>query len=305
MIYTCTMNPAIDLFVEMDTFEENVVNRSKYEEYQPNGKGVNVSLILKQLSIDSTALGFLGGFSGEFIKDELDDTGIKTDFVKVDGITRINTFVQSNNGEYKIVNRGPVIDEQTQRKLLAQIEHLTSEDTLFVNGSLPRGVDSSILVEMAKLSLKKGFKVIWDISDSILKELLKYRPYLIKPNVDEFKEIFLSDKDNSEEEMIQKAIQMVDNGVENIIISNGGDGAWLINDKGVFISNAPKGKVVNTACSGDTMLATFYGIYQKTNDEIESLKTAVAAGSSTAFRPGLTDFKDVEYLKTEINVSDY
>lgn len=305
MIYTCTMNPAIDLFVEMDTFEENVVNRSKYEEYQPNGKGVNVSLILKQLSIDSTALGFLGGFSGKFIKDELDDTGIKTDFVKVDGITRINTFVQSNNGEYKIVNRGPVIDEQTQRKLLAQIEHLTSEDTLFVNGSLPRGVDSSILVEMAKLSLKKGFKVIWDISDSILKELLKYRPYLIKPNVDEFKEIFLSDKDNSEEEMIQKAIQMVDNGVENIIISNGGDGAWLINDKGVFISNAPKGKVVNTACSGDTMLATFYGIYQKTNDEIESLKTAVAAGSSTAFRPGLTDFKDVEYLKTEINVSDY
>lgn len=156
MIYTCTMNPAIDLFVEMDTFVKDEVNRSKYEEYQPNGKGVNVSLILNQLNFESVALGFLGGFSGEFIKNELNDIGVKNDFVKVDGITRINTFVQSNNGEYKIVNRGPEIDESTQIKLLSQIKKLNSEDVLFVSGSLPRGVDHSILVEIAKLSLEKG-----------------------------------------------------------------------------------------------------------------------------------------------------
>lgn len=305
MIYTCTMNPAIDLFVEMDTFLKDEVNRSKYEEYQPNGKGVNVSLILKQLNFESVALGFLGGFSGEFIKNELNDIGVKNDFVKVDGITRINTFVQSNNGEYKIVNRGPEIDENTQKKLISQIKKLNSEDVLFVSGSLPRGVDRSILVEIAKLSLEKEFKMIWDISDPILEELVKYKPYLIKPNVDEFQEIFLSNKKGTNDEMIEKANQLIYGGVENIIISNGGHGAFFISKDEVLESGAPGGQVVNTACSGDTMLATFYAVYQQSGNEKESLKSAVAAGSSTAFRSGLTDFSDVKDLMEEINVSKY
>lgn len=305
MIYTCTMNPAIDLFVEMDTFIADSVNRSIYEEYQPNGKGINVSLVLKQLNMDSTALGFLGGFSGNFIKSELDVMDVANDFTNVEGITRINTFVQSQNGEFKIVNRGPEIDNKATEHLISQIENLTSQDVLFVSGSLPRGVDSSILVTIADLSLKQGFRMIWDISDPILKELVNYKPFLIKPNIDEFKNVFLSDSNNKHENMLETAQYLVDNGVENIVISNGDKGAWYINQNEILESNAPEGQVVNTACSGDTLLATFYAIYQKTSDEKHALKKAVAAGSSTAFRSGLTDFSDVDDLMTKIKVDKH
>lgn len=305
MIYTCTMNPAIDLFVEMDTFVADEVNRSKYEEYQPNGKGVNVSLILKQLNIESTALGFLGGFSGDFIKNELDKIGVNNAFVEVDGITRINTFVQSENGEFKIVNQGPVIDRDAQDTLIRTFQTLTDEDVLFVSGSLPRGVDHSILIQIAQLSKAQGFKLIWDISDPVLKDLVKYRPYLIKPNIDEFREIFLEGRKTGEDEMVEAAESLIDEGVENIIISNGGSGAWLINEKTVIEADAPEGTVVNTACSGDTLLATYYAVFKRTGDERAALKEAVAAGSSTAFRSGLTDFSDVKALMSEINVIDH
>jgi len=302
MIYTCTMNPAIDLFVEMDTFVADEVNRSKYEEYQANGKGINVAIVLKKLGIDSMTLGFLGGFSGQFIKDSLDSLFISNDFILVDGITRINTFVQSINGEYKVVNQGPEISSGDQEKLLHQLEQLNNNDILFVNGSLPKGVDASILLEISKISLKNGFKLVWDISHPILKELVKYKPYLIKPNIDEFRKIFLEEESN-DDQIIEQAKVLVSKGVENILISRGGEGAWFVNEFMVLESNAPGGTVVNTACSGDTLLATFYATYQVSGDAKYSLKKAVAAGSSTAFRPGLTNFTDVDRLMENITVS--
>lgn len=305
MIYTCTMNPAIDLFVEMETFVVDEVNRSKYEEYQANGKGINVSIVLKQLGIDSMVLGFLGGFSGQFIKDSLDDLLINNNFIVVDGITRINTFVQSINGEYKVVNRGPEIFLGDQEKLLCQLEQLNANDVLFVNGSLPKGIDGSILLKISEVSLKNGFKLVWDISHPILKELVEYKPYLIKPNIDEFRKIFLKEDAINDEKVIEKAKSLVSKGVENILISTGEKGAWFVDESMVLESNAPSGKVVNTACSGDTLLATFYATYQASGDAKYSLKKAVAAGSSTAFRPGLTDFTDVESLMGNITVSNH
>ena len=138
MIYTCTLNTAIDMFVELQDFYPDIVNRSLYDEVQANGKGVNISIMLRKLNTNSIATGFVGGFSGKFIEDELLEMGINTDFVKVDGNTRINVFLKSNQGEYKIVNRGPEIQETQKELLLDKLKSINEKDTLFVSGSLPK-----------------------------------------------------------------------------------------------------------------------------------------------------------------------
>ena len=151
MIYTCTLNTAIDMFVQMEDFHPNIVNRSIYDEVQPNGKGVNISIMLNKLNKGSVATGFIGGFSGKFINDELLKMNIRTDFVNIDANTRINVFLMSNQGEYKIVNSGPKISCKKSKELLSKIESLSNEDTLFVSGSLPQGLNGEILFEIAKL----------------------------------------------------------------------------------------------------------------------------------------------------------
>src|SRR5699024_2842352 len=144
MIYTCTLNPAIDMFVQMNDFYPDIVNRSVYDELQPNGKGVNISIMLNKLNKSSVATGFLGGFSGDFIEEELLKMGISVDFISVEDNTRINVFLLSNQGEYKIVNGGSHISEQKSQELLSKINLLTPEDTLFLSGSLPQGLDNTI-----------------------------------------------------------------------------------------------------------------------------------------------------------------
>ncbi|MFC3419003.1 1-phosphofructokinase [Salinicoccus hispanicus] len=304
MIYTCTMNPAIDLFCKMKRFVPEAVNRSFYEEYQPNGKGINVSIVLHRLGIQSTALGFLGGFSGGFIKEELDGMGIANDFVDIEGITRINTFIQSEDGEYKVVNGGPEVSKEKQDILIRQISMLGSDDVLFVSGSLPKGVDREILLDIASLSVEKGFKLIWDISETILSDLVAYRPYLIKPNIDEFRNIFPDADINTDADIIRYGKALVQSGVENLIISMGDEGAWFFNASGVLKSNAPEGEVVNTACSGDALLGTFYATLAQGSEPSDALAEAVAAGSSTAFTSGLTDFEDVADLKSTIKITE-
>ncbi|GAY76672.1 tagatose-6-phosphate kinase [Sporolactobacillus inulinus] len=145
MIYTCTMNPAIDLFTQFNHFEPYVVNRSVFEDYQANGKTINISFMLKKMNMDSVATGFTGGFTGNYIEEELKRAGIVTDFVSIEGITRINTFIKAPDREYKVVNRGPEISLDAQKQLIEKISKLGHNDLLFVSGSLPRGVDDSIL----------------------------------------------------------------------------------------------------------------------------------------------------------------
>lgn len=289
------------MFIKMDDFLPDKVNRSTYDEFQPNGKGVNISIILNKLGIPSTAIGYIAGFSGHYIQDELNQMGIETDFTEVDGVTRINAFVKSNQGEYKIVNSGPEITDIKIDELLNKIAGFTKDDVLFVSGSLPKGVDPSILVSIAKHASKIGFRLIWDISHPILSELVHYQPYLIKPNDEELQNLFPEDKLDSEQAIIHATRKLLDKGCQHILVSMGGQGAYLVNKETALYCPAPKGEVVNTACAGDTTLATFYSTLQ-TNTPEEALKKAVAAGSSTAFRSGLTDFEDVDQLMKELTV---
>lgn len=285
--------------------ENHKVNRTEYDELQANGKGVNVSLVLKMLDISSTALGFIAGFTGQFIREQLENEGIKTDFVEVEGITRINVFTQvlSSNEEFKLVNRGPIINDLAQEELLLKMGQLTSEDYLIVSGSLPKGVSSNIFLKIGALCKRKGVKLVFDISDPILLDALRYQPFLIKPNDEELADWFEKDV-LTQDEMIACGIKLQKLGAQNVLISLGGDGAILIgSNKEVYVCNAPKGQVVNTACAGDTLLATFLANLVKGNSVPGSMVQAVAAGSSTAFQTGLTDFSDVEELTKQIKIT--
>jgi len=302
-IYTCTMNLAIDLFMETQSLTPKVVNRTIDDDIQANGKGVNVSLILKKLGIDNTALGFSGGFTGQYIQDFLVNQQISTNFITVPGMTRINVFTQVNdeNTEYKLVNKGPNIPSEKLEAFLSEIKKIKKNDYLCVSGSLPQGVSSDILVEISKISKKNQFHLIIDSSYKCVMDCLKYQPYLLKPNEEELADWFDLDKITIETAPIylRKLIKM---GAQRILLSLGSDGCMYI-DKTVFLlGNAPKGKVVNTACAGDALLGTFMkGLINQESLE-ENLKYSIAAGSSTAFSMGLTNFEDVEQLSEKITI---
>ncbi len=301
--YTCTLNLAIDLFIETDELNPFVVNRTKDDDIQANGKGVNVSLILKMLGIDSTALGFQAGFTGNYIEEFLREKQINADFVEVPGFTRINVFTQVNQTkeEYKLVNKGPTISKEAIQKLLVQISELQAGDYLCVSGSFPQGVSSSILVDIAKICYERKVHLIIDSSYLDVMDCLNYQPFLLKPNEEELA-LWFDKEIETHEDYIFYGRKLLQKGAKNVLISLGSEGAILLSKEGVFCGNTPKGKVVNTACSGDTLLGTYLaGILNEKTME-DNLKLSLAAGSSTAFRKGLTDFSDVSDLQTQITI---
>ncbi|MGM0240622.1 1-phosphofructokinase [Enterococcus sp. AZ103] len=302
-IYTCTLNLAIDLFIETDTLIPAVVNRTKDDDIQANGKGVNVSLVLKMLGINSTAMGFKAGFTGQYINDFLKGKSIATDFIDVPGLTRINVFTQVNQTkeEYKLVNKGPEIPAESTVEFLTQIEQLKAGDYLSVSGSLPRGVSPTILIEIAKRCYQQKVFLIIDSSYLEVLDCLTYQPYLLKPNEEELATWF-DVTINTKTEYLYYGRKLIELGAQNVLLSLGGEGAYFFSQNQILYGNSPKGKVVNTACAGDTLLGTFFAGLLKKDDLAATLKKGLAAGSSTAFRKGITDFSDVSDLEKQITV---
>ncbi|MEG6535215.1 1-phosphofructokinase [Caldifermentibacillus hisashii] len=301
MIYTCTLNPAVDLFVELDTLTPDVVNRTNAEDYIPNGKTINISFILNRMGVDNKALGYIGGFTGNFIKTELENQGIQTDFIEVDGITRINTFIRANEQEYKIVNRGPVIPENKVNELLEKIGDILSGSVLFVSGSLPRGVKDDIFVEIAKICHQNKVKLVLDISSKRLLDCLSYQPFIIKPNEEELAFIF-DKKQLTKEEIMELGQNLVEQGAQQVLISLGEKGSLYISKEKMIRVTSPKGKVVNTACAGDALLGSFCGKLIQGVTLEEALMFASATGASTAFTSGLSDLSDVHELMKQITI---
>ncbi|HFD1784505.1 1-phosphofructokinase [Enterococcus faecium] len=304
-IYTCTMNLAIDLFIETEEMHPFMVNRTKEDDIQANGKGVNVSLVLKMLDFPSTALGFSAGFTGKYIEDYLQQKQIQTDFIEVPGMTRINVFTQVNQTgeEYKLVNQGPEIPQTAVHNFLNQIRALQAEDYLCVSGSLPRGLSPKVLIEISRICQEKGIHLIIDSSDQEAMDCLPYRPFLLKPNEEELSSWF-GRKMVTDEDYFVYGQRLVELGAENVLLSLGEKGAILFTKDRMFRGNSPKGKVVNTACAGDTMLGAFLAGYMNRRPLDETLRKSIAAGSSTAFRKGLTDFLDVEELSKQIKIRE-
>ena len=304
-IYTCTLNLAIDLFIETDTMEPFTVNRTKDDDIQANGKGVNVSLILKMLGVDTTALGFRAGFTGNYIEDYLQEKEISTDFIEVAGMTRINVFTQVNQTkeEYKLVNQGPEIPQEKVEVFLDQIRNLQAEDYLCISGSLPRGIESTILVDISRICQERDVHLIIDSSYKEIMDCLPYHPFLLKPNEEELASWF-GEIIDSEEAYLFYGQQLIKAGAQNVLLSLGSGGAIFFSQTKIIRGNSPIGKVVNTACAGDTLLGTFLAGYLTEQPLEETLRKSLAAGSSTAFRKGLTDFSDVKELSKQIEIKE-
>ncbi|WP_304676149.1 1-phosphofructokinase [uncultured Lactobacillus sp.] len=306
MIYTITLNPAIDLVIITKKLEPNIVNRTEKFELQPNGKGVNVSFILKKMGIENMATGIGGGFTLDYITAGLKEKGISSNFLKVNEPTRINVFtrVLDQNREYKEVNPGPEVSEKVQDEFLKYLKTTLKErDILIISGSFSKGIKQDYLVKIAEITADKNVKLVIDSSSKVVLDTLSYHPYLLKPNDQELASFFDLNEKLDQEKIIKLARKLINAGCKNVLVSLGESGAALIDKNHAYFGNAPKISVLNTAGAGDTMLGTFIGKKELGCDTTEALKCAIAAGSDTASRTGLTDFESEKYLN-EIHVSE-
>lgn len=299
MIYTVTFNPAIDYVVRMDEIIPGAVNRTRGEEVFYGGKGINVSVVMRNMGVENTALGFIAGFTGDAIEKYLTKSGVKTDFIKLNtGISRINVKIKAGE-ETEVNGQGPEISDEAIGALMDKIDGLSAGDTLILAGSVPKSLPDDIYERIMSRLEGKGVEIVVDATGNLLVNVLKYRPFLIKPNNHELSEIF-GIEIKTEEELIEYAKKLQDMGARNVLISRAGDGAILVPENGEPLkSGAPKGKVVNSVGSGDSMVAGFVIGYMKSGDYGEALKLGTACGSATAFSPGLAE-KDLveELLKT-------
>lgn len=296
MIYTVTFNPSLDYIVTVKDFKTGVVNRTTEEIIFPGGKGINVSMVLKNLGYESTALGFMAGFTGEAICNLLDKKGITTDFITVEkGVSRINVKLRSNE-ESEINGQGPEILDTDIRKLYSKLDTLGDGDTLVLAGSIPDVMPQSIYMDIMKHLEGKNIRIVVDATKDLLVNVLAYKPFLIKPNNHELGEIFgveINDKDD----VVMYAKKLQEKGARNVLVSMAGDGAVLVTEDGQeFRAEAPKGKVVNSVGAGDSMVAGFIAGYLSTKEYIEAFKLGVCTGSASAFSEELATKAEVEEL---------
>lgn len=296
MIYTITFNPAVDLVIQVPNCQLGALNRSKGEEYVAGGKGINMSIVLKRLGVDNIATGFLGGFSGKFIEEFLEKEGINPQFISVEGTTRINVKVKGEV-ETEINAAGPSVGVEQFQQLTNYFKDVLKEgDIVFLAGNAAPGLDETSYVEIAKLCQTRGTKLVLDTTKTSLLACLPYHPFMIKPNQHELEELF-GVKIETQEEMLNYAFQLREKGARNVLISCGGEGAFLVSETGqVLISNAPKGTLVNSVGAGDSMLAGFMAKFIETNDYRMSLKQGAASGSATAFSVGIATRELIEEL---------
>ena len=284
MIYTVTFNPSIDYIVNVDNFMTGVVNRTSKEIIFPGGKGINVSMVLKNLGEESTALGFMAGFTGDAITRLLQEKGVTADFIHVtEGLSRINVKLRAQT-ETEINGQGPKIASEDIRKLYGKLDALQDGDTLVLAGSIPDTMPESMYMDIMEHLQNKKLNIVVDATRDLLMNVLAYHPFLIKPNNHELGEMFdVVLKTN--DEIVEYAKKLQEKGARNVLVSMAGDGAILITEEGeVHVTPCPKGEVKNSVGAGDSMVAGFITGYLRSNgDYNEALKMGTAAGSATAF----------------------
>ncbi|MGO5427026.1 1-phosphofructokinase [Fusobacterium mortiferum] len=303
MIYTLTLNPAIDYYMSMGNFQLGSLNSLEEGYTLPGGKGINVSKVLKNFSVESKALGFVGGFTGDYIKKHLNEYEIESDFIELQENTRINIKLKTKDSETEIAGKSPTISRENVKELLKKFEEIKKDDVVILSGSVPNSISKSIYADIIKL-LPKDCKVILDTRGLHFVEGLKEGVFLTKPNNHELEEFF-NRKLNNIEEIIQAGKDLQALGSKNVLISLGKDGSILITEKEVYIGNAPQGKLISSVGAGDSMVAgVVYGITKGMTLE-DSYKYGIASGSSTAFSEGLTTFEGMNSLLNKIEIKKY
>jgi 1-phosphofructokinase len=291
MIYTVTFNPALDYIVFLDGFVPGDINRATRESIYYGGKGINVSNVLNTLGYKTTALGFIAGSTGKAIEEGLASIGINADFIHLpEGNSRINVKVKHGD-ETEINGQGPVITDEAIQELYEKLDTLTSEDILVLAGSIPNTLPDDIYEKIMARLEGKGIRIVVDATKDLLLNVLKYHPFLIKPNNHELGEMF-GKVLKTKEEIEYYAKELQKKGARNVLISMAGDGAILITEEGEAIQiGTPKGKVVNSVGAGDSMVAGFIAVYLKNGNYADALRSGTAAGSATAFSEGLASLE--------------
>lgn len=301
MIYTVTLNPSLDYVTHIAQFKAGKINRTISEFLYPGGKGINVSILLHNLGIPSVTFGFIGGFTGDEICKQIQDMGIETDFVRVSsGISRINMKVLSKE-ETQINGLGPSIKKKELELFYQKLDKLQDGDILVLSGSIPNSLPDNIYQSIMEKCKDKKIRIVVDAVDKALSHTLPYHPFLIKPNCEELEEYFkVSIK--STEDAIFYGMKLKKQGAQNVLISMGKKGAVLITEKMETIEKkAPKGTVINTVGSGDSMVAGFLYGYDKEQNYVSGLNWGIAAGSASAFSEGLATKEKIEEVRNSID----
>lgn len=297
MIYTVTFNPSLDYIVTVDDFHTGMVNRTSDEKIFAGGKGINVSIVLKNLGYESTALGYIAGFTGDEIDRILSVKGINTDFKKVrSGISRINVKLKSSQ-ESEINGRGPSISDEDVENLYCKLENIIKEgDILVLAGSIPDIMSQESYGNIMKRLEGKKIDIVVDATKDLLVNVLEYKPFLVKPNNHELGEIFGVNIE-SKDDAVYYGEKLKEKGARNVLVSMAGKGAVLITEDGqTFKADAPKGTVVNSVGAGDSMVAGFIAGYLNNKRYSEAFKMGICTGSASAFSKELATKKEVEEL---------
>ncbi len=289
MIYTVTINPAIDYIMHLTELKTGKINRSFDENPVLGGKGINVSLVLKELGNPSVATGFIAGFTGRAIMQGLNNAGVENDFVELpQGLTRINVKLRSDN-ETDINAKGPEISKADIKALTEKLDRLKDGDCLVLAGNVPSALPADTYAELIAALKGNDIRTVVDAEGEQLLKTLKYRPFLIKPNEEELFDLF-GVNGGTKEDIVKYANELQKLGAQNVLVSMGADGAMLLDRHGnTHFAEAVKGKPINTVGAGDSMVAGFISGFIKTADYAYALKLGTAAGAATAFSEGLAD----------------
>ncbi len=300
MIYTVTFNPSLDYIVSVDNFRLGLTNRTDSELLLPGGKGINVSVVLMNLGIESTALGFVAGFTGEEVIRRLEQMGVKNGFIRLEeGFTRINLKLKSIDGT-EINGQGPAIGEEPAGLLMKKLNTLGEGDVLFLSGSIPASMPDDAYRKIMEMLDGKGIMTVVDATGHLLMNVLEYRPFLIKPNNHELGEIFETEL-KTRESVIPYGRKLQEMGARNVLVSMAGEGAVLIAANGeVYDTPAPEGKLVNGVGAGDSMVAGFMEGYMERHDYGHAFRMGVAAGSASAFSENLATKQEIEAVYSKL-----
>ena len=300
MIYTVTLSPSIDYIVRMSSVRFNVTNRTESEEFYYGGKGINVSQVLSQLDLPSTALGFIAGFTGDAIAAGIGDKNVRTDFIRLDnGFSRINIKIKAG-GETEINGQGPDIPAEALEALMRKLDAIRDGDVLVLAGSIPKTMPDDVYERMLDRVSHKNIMIVVDATKQLLVNSLKSHPFVIKPNRLELSEIFHAEVEN-EQDVEKYARKRQEMGARNVIVSLGRKGAMLVDENGgVHKQGTLKQPVLNTVGAGDSMVAGFIAGYLKTKDYAYALKLGSACGNATSFLPGLATKAKIEEVFAQL-----
>lgn len=301
MIYTVTLNPSIDYIVRLDKLSRGITNRTTSEEYYFGGKGINVSCVLAELGLESTAFGFVAGFTGDAIEKGIRNDKIITDFIKLsNGISRINIKIKAEE-ETEINCQGPHIENSELERMLSKVDRVADGDTLIIAGNVPNTMPDNVYERILERIKNKNVRIVVDATGKLLLNSLKYKPFLIKPNRQELSEIF-GVEISTEDDIEKYAKELQKKGAANVLVSLGGDGAMLVDEYGKkHKSGVLKEKVVNTVGSGDSMVAGFVAGYEKELDYSYALKLGSVCGNATAFLSGLATKEKINELLSKFD----